>query len=304
MTAAGLAVTAHRLDRGYPHPHLLLVGDRSGRAGDGAMSAGGAQPRGDVTTATAGPADDAYFDIMADERRAPLVVPGPPGAGGRAAGGRVRPGGDRPRRGLRHRRGPRPARRRRGARRSWAPTCPTTRCGHAAGRARAAAARAVVARAEQLPFPAGAAPTWSISWRSSSTSTPTSPRSREYRRVLRPGGTLLVTVPAYESLWSDHDDWAGHRRRYGAGAARSPRSGAAGLRGERTSYYFSFLVPPAAVLRRTPLAGWSRASRTRSGRRARRSTAVMTGLAGAERRWARRRAVPFGLSIACLCDRP
>jgi SAM-dependent methyltransferase len=37
---------------------------------------------------------------------------------------------------------------------------------------------------------------------------------RELRRVTRPGGFLLVTVPAYQALWSAHDVLSGHFRRY------------------------------------------------------------------------------------------
>ncbi len=36
----------------------------------------------------------------------------------------------------------------------------------------------------------------------------------EARRVLRPGGRLLVAVPADATLWSAHDDAVGHLRRY------------------------------------------------------------------------------------------
>jgi SAM-dependent methyltransferase len=36
----------------------------------------------------------------------------------------------------------------------------------------------------------------------------------ELARVTRPGGFLLVTVPAYPALWSPHDVAAGHVRRY------------------------------------------------------------------------------------------
>ncbi len=71
---------------------------------------------------------------------------------------------------------------------------------------------------------------------------------RELRRVVAPGGALLVTVPAYGWLWSGHDEINHHQRRY---TMRSLRAVAeqAGWREERTSYFNSLLLPVAIVLR-------------------------------------------------------
>lgn len=38
----------------------------------------------------------------------------------------------------------------------------------------------------------------------------------EFQRVLQPKGFLLLTVPAYRFLWSEHDEALMHRRRYSA----------------------------------------------------------------------------------------
>src|SRR5262245_55002769 len=62
----------------------------------------------------------------------------------------------------------------------------------------------------------------------------------EYHRVVRPGGLVLLTVPAYPWLWSHHDDWAAHLRRY----TRRTLVDAvvrAGLHPLRTTYFNSFL---------------------------------------------------------------
>lgn len=67
---------------------------------------------------------------------------------------------------------------------------------------------------------------------------------REARRVLRPGGVLVLTVPALPWLWSAHDDVNRHYRRYTLGSLREAlHSG--GFRGRRVSYYNAILLPLA-----------------------------------------------------------
>ena len=118
----------------------------------------------------------------------------------------------------------------------------------------------------------------------------------EYRRVLATGGLLLLTVPAYQWLWGAHDVRAAHRRRYRVGGLASVVE-SAGFEVLRTTYYNSFLVPPAAALRRTPLRRLVAESDEEVGNTSPFVSKVMTRLSNAERRLALGRGVPFGLSI-------
>jgi SAM-dependent methyltransferase len=71
---------------------------------------------------------------------------------------------------------------------------------------------------------------------------------RELRRVVAPGGSLLVTVPAYPWLWSGHDEINHHYRRY---TRRSLQRVAeqAGWQQIRTTHFNSLLLPAAILLR-------------------------------------------------------
>lgn len=71
---------------------------------------------------------------------------------------------------------------------------------------------------------------------------------RELRRVVRPGGALLVTVPAYQWLWSEHDVINHHRRRYNT-ATLTQASIEAGWTVQRTTYFNAFLLPIAIAYR-------------------------------------------------------
>jgi SAM-dependent methyltransferase len=70
----------------------------------------------------------------------------------------------------------------------------------------------------------------------------------ELRRVTKLGGFLLVTVPAYQALWSLHDEANHHYRRYGRPTLRSAAR-AAGWSVERVTSFNSLLLAPAAAVR-------------------------------------------------------
>lgn len=70
----------------------------------------------------------------------------------------------------------------------------------------------------------------------------------ELLRVARPGGWLLVTVPAYQALWSRHDEANHHYRRYSRSSLRAAAR-SAGWQVERLSSFNSLLLAPAAAVR-------------------------------------------------------
>ena len=68
---------------------------------------------------------------------------------------------------------------------------------------------------------------------------------REYSRHLTADGRVLITVPAFRFLWSGHDDFLEHRRRYTRGmVARMVQ--AAGLEIVRNRYFYGMLFPAVA----------------------------------------------------------
>jgi SAM-dependent methyltransferase len=70
----------------------------------------------------------------------------------------------------------------------------------------------------------------------------------ELRRVSAVGGWLLLTVPAYQSLWSLHDEANHHFRRYGRRKLRQTVADA-GWRLHRMTSFNTLLLGPAAVVR-------------------------------------------------------
>jgi SAM-dependent methyltransferase len=78
-------------------------------------------------------------------------------------------------------------------------------------------------------------------------------------RLLKPGGVLLVTVPAFMFLWGTHDEVNEHKRRYTA-RQLTGRLVKSGFQPSRTTYFNTLLFPPIAAVR---LVRRFRRSRTR-----------------------------------------
>lgn len=67
---------------------------------------------------------------------------------------------------------------------------------------------------------------------------------REFTRVLKPGGLLVLRAAAFKALWSRHSTYVGERQRY-TRAQLCREAEAGGLRILRATYANSFLLPVA-----------------------------------------------------------
>ena len=125
----------------------------------------------------------------------------------------------------------------------------------------------------------------------------------ELARVLRPGGRLLASVPAYQWAWSDHDVRAGHHRRYTQRRIVRALEGA-GLTVLRSTYGFAGVFPMFAA---------ERVARRLRGRSAEPQglpqvspvmDRVLTGLSATEARLLRKVDLPFGSSVFIAAEKP
>ena len=124
---------------------------------------------------------------------------------------------------------------------------------------------------------------------------------REFHRVVRPGGVVVLTMPAYRWMYSYHDRAVGNLRRYSR-AETAELLRAAGFAVEYASYWNTLLFP-LAVLQRKVL----RAAATESDVRLYPAPveAICDAMNVIEHAWLRRGGrLPWGNSVLAVGRRP
>jgi hypothetical protein len=120
---------------------------------------------------------------------------------------------------------------------------------------------------------------------------------------------MLITVPAFEALWSSHDVQNQHYRRYDRPMLRALAQDV-GVRVERVTYFNSLLLPAAAAVRWWQQLAGRGEGRSNGGDRSDIDLAPMWMSPGLElplqleSKWlAGRRALPAGLSLLAVLRR-
>lgn len=115
--------------------------------------------------------------------------------------------------------------------------------------------------------------------------------------LIKPGGYLVATVPAYQWMWSHHDEQHHHKRRY-TRRQMVALFEAAGLKVERASYFNSVLFPLAAGVRLAKNAlGLKGADDAMPSKPV---NWMLERLFASEAVWLQRGSLPFGLSIVII----
>jgi SAM-dependent methyltransferase len=124
-----------------------------------------------------------------------------------------------------------------------------------------------------------------------------------WRAVLRPGGRLLLTVPALRLLWGRQDVLSGHYRRYRRRELRA-RLRESGFAVERLTYFNTLLFLPILAVRLCMRPFLRRAgregSRTDLGVPSFGLNDVLYRVFAAEGAWLAKRDLPIGVSLLCV----
>lgn len=135
----------------------------------------------------------------------------------------------------------------------------------------------------------------------------------ECLRVLKPGGKVIVTVPAFMWLWSYNDEINAHQRRYTVPELRQKLE-LCGFSVKRISYNNFFLFPPIALIRflrpyqpdldSPHLTTDSDVYQVEMERIPEPANTILHAAGWLEAELLQRMTLPFGVSVICIAEKP
>jgi SAM-dependent methyltransferase len=126
---------------------------------------------------------------------------------------------------------------------------------------------------------------------------------RELRRVLKDGGVLCLTVPAYPFLWGEEDEARSHQRRYTASELRRKLNNC-GFEISRVSYLVATGFLPSILGRLSKDIFRKSAARRQAPETPAWANAGMVMLLDCERQLIRYINLPFGTRLVCWARKP
>lgn len=120
------------------------------------------------------------------------------------------------------------------------------------------------------------------------------------KKLLKKNGRILITVPAYQWLYSPHDEFLHHKRRYSAKELRE-KFVISGLQPLKISYFNTILFPMAVAVR---LKDKLLCKQTSTGTNVPPApiNKLLTTIFGAERFLVNHFELPFGVSLICVLE--
>ncbi|ONH56719.1 Methyltransferase domain-containing protein [Pseudomonas cedrina] len=126
---------------------------------------------------------------------------------------------------------------------------------------------------------------------------------KEYVEKVPSGATFLITVPAFKFLWSGHDDFLEHKRRYTLLQMESVVE-ASGLELKKGAYFFGGVFPIAAALRLADRSqSKARIPKSQLAQHSRFTNALLKGICDLELPIMNFNRVA-GLSVFCVAQKP
>lgn len=125
---------------------------------------------------------------------------------------------------------------------------------------------------------------------------------REISRVLKANGILIITVPAYQWMWSKWDEVLHHKRRYTSRRLKNTLEGS-GFKVLKTSYLYSFLLLPVFIVRKIKERFQSDNYSSDFKLSSKIVNTLLLTLAQTEQQIALKLGIPFGLSIVVVASK-